>query len=116
MQEAVIEAGAVRCIVRQFYKGEAEPDAVAVLLELSAREDLAEKIGNVRDCIPVLVSLLNYRNLDVSQKARKVLENLSYNTHFVVKMAEAGNFQQFVACFNQGKLINLVRMKSFCSL
>lgn len=91
--------------MRQFYKGEAEPDAVAVLLELSAREALAEKIGNIRDCIPVLVSLLNYSNPDVSQKAHKVLQNLSYNTHFVVKMAEAGYFQQFVARFNQGKLI-----------
>lgn len=101
-KEAIIEAGAVRCIVRQFYKGEAEPDAVAVLLELSAREALAEKIGNIRDCIPVLVSLLNYSNPDVSQKAHKVLQNLSYNTHFVVKMAEAGYFQQFVARFNQG--------------
>lgn len=101
--------------MRQFYKGEAEPDAVAVLLELSARESLAEKIGNVRDCIPVLVSLLNYSNPNVSQKAHKVLQNLAYNTHFVVKMAEAGHLQQFVACFNKGKAIQLM-MKPFCPL
>lgn len=101
--------------MRQFYTGEAEPDAVAVLLELSAREALAEKIGNVKDCIPVLVSLLNYRNPNVQNKARKVLENLSYNTHFVVKMAEAGHFQQFVARFNQGKLMNML-MEPYLSI
>ncbi|EOX99570.1 ARM repeat superfamily protein isoform 4 [Theobroma cacao] len=40
-------------------------------------------------------------NPDISCKAQKVLQNLSSNTHFVVKMAEAGHFQPFVARFNQ---------------
>ncbi|GLT75391.1 hypothetical protein SLA2020_471220 [Shorea laevis] len=101
-KQAIVEVGAVRCIVKQIYKGEREADATAVLLELSKIETLGEKIGNTKDCIPLLVSLINNDNPDVSQKAKHVLQNLSSNTHFVVKMAEAGYFRPFVARFNQG--------------
>lgn len=72
-------------------------------MELSEKESLAEKMGNTKDCIPLVVSLLHINNPDVSQKASKVLQNLSSNVHFVVKMAEAGHFQPFVARFNDGK-------------
>ncbi|XP_059448154.1 U-box domain-containing protein 44-like isoform X1 [Corylus avellana] len=102
LQETIIKAGAVRCIVKQIYKDGTEPDAIAILLELSERETHAEKIGSTKDCIPLLVSLLANNNPDISQKAHKVLQNLSSNTHFVVKMAEVGHFQPFVARFNQG--------------
>lgn len=105
MQETIIKAGAVRCIVKQIYKDGTEPDAIAILLELSERETHAEKIGNTKDCIPLLVSLLANNNPDISQKAHKVLQNLSSNTHFVVKMAEVGHFQPFVTRFNQGNII-----------
>ena len=98
----MVEAGAVRRIVKQIYKDGTEPDAIAILLELSERETLAEKIGSTKDCIPLLVSLLSNSNPDVSQNAHNVLQNLSSNTHFVVKMAEAGHFQPFVTRFNQG--------------
>ncbi|XP_059448155.1 U-box domain-containing protein 44-like isoform X2 [Corylus avellana] len=101
-KETIIKAGAVRCIVKQIYKDGTEPDAIAILLELSERETHAEKIGSTKDCIPLLVSLLANNNPDISQKAHKVLQNLSSNTHFVVKMAEVGHFQPFVARFNQG--------------
>lgn len=72
-------------------------------MELSENEEFAKEIGNTKDCIPYLVSLLQNRNPDVSQKAERVVENLSFNTHFVIKMAEAGYFQPFLARFNQGK-------------
>lgn len=105
LQEAAVEAGVVRRIVKHIYKGGEESNAISLLLELSKKEILREKIGNAKDCIPLLVSLLQKNNPDVSEKAQKVLENLSSNTHFVVKMAEAGHFQPFVARFNQGKTI-----------
>uniref|UniRef100_A0A2N9FB18 U-box domain-containing protein n=1 Tax=Fagus sylvatica TaxID=28930 RepID=A0A2N9FB18_FAGSY len=101
-KEAIVEAGAVRRIVKLIYKDGTEPDAIEILLELSKSETIAEKIGSTKDCIPLLVSLLSNNNPDVSQNAYKVLQNLSSNTHFVVKMAEAGHFQPFVARFNQG--------------
>lgn len=101
-KEAMAEARAVRHIVRQMYKGETESDAIAILLELSKIETIGEKIGKTKDCIPVLVSLLRNNKPAVSQKAHGVLQNLSSNTHFAVKMAEAGYFPPFVACFNQG--------------
>ncbi|XP_008222275.1 PREDICTED: U-box domain-containing protein 43-like [Prunus mume] len=100
-KEAIVTAGAIRRIVKYIYKGRSKRDAIAVLLELSAKETLGEKIGDTKDCIPLLVSLLHKNNPDVSQEARKVLQNLSSNTHFVVKMAEAGHFQPFVARFNE---------------
>lgn len=101
-KRAIVDAGAIRRVVKQICKGEKEADAIAILLELSKVEALAEKIGNMRDCIPLLVSLINNDNADVSIKVRKVLQNLSSNTHFVVKMAECGYFLPFVARFNQG--------------
>lgn len=105
MQKAIVEAGAIRRIVKHIYRGGKESDAISVLLELSEKEILREKIGNTKDCIPFLVSLLQNNNSEVSHKAQKVLKNLSSNTHFVVKMAEAGYFQPFVVSFNQGKMI-----------
>jgi len=102
LQEVMVEAGVVRRIVKQIYRGEKGPDAIAVLLELSKKETLREKIGEPKDCIPLLVSLLHNDNPDVSQKAQSTLQNLSSNTSFVIKMAEAGHFQPFVARFNQG--------------
>jgi hypothetical protein len=105
LQETIIKAGAVRRIVKHICKDGTEPDAIAILLELSERETYAEKIGSTKDCIPLLVSLLANNNPDISQKAHKVLQNLSSNTHFVVKMAEVGHFQPFVARFNQGNII-----------
>ncbi|KAK6252866.1 hypothetical protein QUC31_014586 [Theobroma cacao] len=100
-KQEIVQAGAVRRIVKRIYNGETEPDTIAILLELSKTETLIEKIGNTKDCIPLLVSLLSNSNPDISCKAQKVLQNLSSNTHFVVKMAEAGHFQPFVARFNQ---------------
>ncbi|KAA8532272.1 hypothetical protein F0562_032305 [Nyssa sinensis] len=101
-KEAIVDAGAIRRIVKNLYEGEAVTVAVAILLELSVNETLGEKIGNTKDCIPLLVSLLNDKTPVISQKADKVLQSLTFNTHFVVKMAEAGHFQPFVACFNKG--------------
>ncbi|PPR92028.1 hypothetical protein GOBAR_AA28655 [Gossypium barbadense] len=97
----IIEAGAVRRIVKRIYNGETELNAIAILLELSKTEALVEKIGNTKDCIPLLVYLVSYPNPEIALKAQDVLRNLSSNTHFVVKMAESGFFQSFVARFNQ---------------
>lgn len=103
LQEAIVEAGAIRHIVKHMCKSGQEYEALLVLLELSQKETLVDKIGNAKDCIPLLVSLLQNNNLEVSEKAQAVLSNISSNTHFVVKMAEVGHFQLFVARFNQGK-------------
>ncbi|XP_022764127.1 U-box domain-containing protein 44-like [Durio zibethinus] len=101
-KQEIVQAGAVRRIVKRIYNGETEPGTIAILLELSKTETLIEKIGNTKDCIPLLVSLLSNPNPDISWKAQNVLQNLSSNIHFVVKMAEAGYFQSFVTQFNQG--------------
>eukprot|EP00262_Sarcandra_glabra_P022157 TRINITY_DN9698_c0_g1_i1.p1 TRINITY_DN9698_c0_g1~~TRINITY_DN9698_c0_g1_i1.p1 ORF type:complete len:809 (+),score=144.97 TRINITY_DN9698_c0_g1_i1:229-2427(+) len=99
---AIAEAGSIRRIVEMFYRGNVEPDAVTVLLELSEKEAIAEQIGNAKDCIPFLVSLLQNHNPNISEKTQKVLQNLSSNTHFVINMAEAGYFKHFLARFSEG--------------
>ncbi|KAK9004620.1 hypothetical protein V6N11_042083 [Hibiscus sabdariffa] len=101
LQQEIVAAGAVRRIVKLIYNGETEPNMLGILLELSKTEGLVENIGNTKDCIPLLVSLVSNSNPDIASKAQNVLRNLSSNTHFVVKMAEAGYFQSFVARFNQ---------------
>ncbi|KAJ6393263.1 hypothetical protein OIU77_022688 [Salix suchowensis] len=101
-KEVIVEAGVGRRIVKQIYRGEKGLDAIAVLLELSRKETLRDRIGETEDLIPLLVSLLHNDNPDVSQKAQGTLQNLSSNTSFVIEMAEAGHFQPFVAHFNQG--------------
>ncbi|KAL4273231.1 hypothetical protein GQ457_13G006240 [Hibiscus cannabinus] len=100
-KQEIVAAGAVRRIVKLIYNGETEPNMLGILLELSKTEGLVENIGSTKDCIPLLVSLVGNSNPDIASKARNVLRNLSSNTHFVVKMAEAGYFQSFVARFNQ---------------
>lgn len=102
-----MEAGAIHYIQKLFRKGEAQPEAVTVLMELSEKEEFAEKIGNTSYCIPFLVSLLQNINPEISLKAEKVVENLSSNTHFVIKMAEVGYFLPFLTRFNQGEIKSL---------
>lgn len=102
----MVEAGALRLIIRRLYNGETDAYALGVLLELSSGEEIAEMIGNTKNCIPRLVSMLNHSPRDVVEKARELLQKLSFNTHFIVKMAGSGYFQPFIARFNQGNSSN----------
>ncbi|KAK1319257.1 U-box domain-containing protein 44 [Acorus calamus] len=97
---AIAKSNAIRCVVKRFCRGETDTEAVSVLVELSENEEILEQIGNTKNCIPSLVSLLKNPNPDVSQNARRVLERLSSNTQFVIKMAEAGLFQPFLDRFH----------------
>lgn len=101
-KESIVKAGAIHLVVKHLYKDEAGHDAIAVLLELSSREAIAEEIGKAKNSIPLIVSMLHYSERDVSEKAHIVLQNLSFNTHFIVKMAECGYFKPFVCRFNEG--------------
>lgn len=101
-KEIMVKAGALRYIVKYLIKGEAHNDAVAILLELSKKETLAEEIDKDKDCIPLLVSMLDDVDNAVAERAKMVLANLSYATNLVIKMAEAGYFIPFVSRFNEG--------------
>ncbi|KAF5203047.1 U-box domain-containing protein [Thalictrum thalictroides] len=103
-KEIIVKEGALSYILKCFYNGETNTDAITILLELSTNENLREKIGNAKYCIPYLVSMLHNDNHDIAQKADKVLINLSSFTHFVIKMAEAGHFKPFVFRFTEGSL------------
>ncbi|PIA41329.1 hypothetical protein AQUCO_02200026v1 [Aquilegia coerulea] len=103
-KEIIVEVGALSYILKCFYKGETNTNAITILLELSTNAKLQEKIGNTKYCIPLLVSMLHNDNHDVAHKAEKVLINLSSFTHFVIKMAEAGHFKPFVFHFTEGSL------------
>ncbi|KAL5700550.1 hypothetical protein ACHQM5_025977 [Ranunculus cassubicifolius] len=101
-KEIMIKERVIRYIIKCFYKGEAHTDAIAIFLEMSRKETFAEIIGNTKDCIPLLVSMLDNSNHDVSDKAEMVLENLSLNIQFAIKMAESGYFLPFISRFNEG--------------
>ncbi|XP_068647274.1 U-box domain-containing protein 44-like [Aristolochia californica] len=101
-KEAIAEAGGIYSIVKRCYTGEANPEAMALLLELSQKESLVEKIGKVNHCISFLVSMLQSPHPGVSEKAQKVVHKLSSNIHLVIEMAKAGHFQPFLSHFNQG--------------
>ncbi|KAK1293869.1 U-box domain-containing protein 44 [Acorus calamus] len=96
----IAKSGAIRCMVKRFCRGETDAEAVLILVKLSENEEILEQIGNTKNCIPSLVSLLKNPNPDVSHNARRVLERLSSNTQFVIKMAEAGHFQPFLDRFH----------------
>ncbi|XP_064989523.1 U-box domain-containing protein 44-like [Musa acuminata AAA Group] len=100
-KEAIAAAGAVRCIVKMFCRGETEPEALQVLLDLSENEKLADLIGNTKDCIPSLVSLAQNSVPAISEKALHVLSRLSSKTHFVIQMARAGHVRPFLTSFQQ---------------
>ncbi|CAL9115487.1 unnamed protein product [Musa acuminata var. zebrina] len=99
--EAIAAAGAVRCIVKMFCRGETEPEALQVLLDLSENEKFADLIGNAKDCIPSLVSLAQNSVPAISEKALHVLSRLSSKTHFVIQMARAGHVRPFLTSFQQ---------------
>ncbi|KAJ0973515.1 hypothetical protein J5N97_021474 [Dioscorea zingiberensis] len=102
-KELIAMKGAIRYMVKRFCRGDIDPDAVELLVRLSDEDIIAEQIGNTKDAIPTLVSLVQCTNPDISLKAQIVLRNLpSSNTGFVIKMAEAGHFDPFLAQFHQG--------------
>lgn len=88
--------------MKHIYRGQKVSNAMPLLFELSKNGTIRDKIGDTKDCIPLLVFLLDNNDPDVSQKANNMLQSLSSNVSFVVKMAEAGYFEPFVARFNQG--------------
>ncbi|KAG9447309.1 hypothetical protein H6P81_013437 [Aristolochia fimbriata] len=101
-KDAIAEAGGIYSIVKQFYTGEASPEAMALLLELSQKKSLVEKIGNTKSCIPFLVSMLQSPHPGILEKAQKIAQKLSSNIQFAITMAEAGYFQPFLNHFYQG--------------
>lgn len=101
-KEMIASKGAIRYMIKRFHRGEIEADAVELLVRLSDEQMIAGQIGNTKDAIPTLVSLVQNPNPEISQKAQIVLRNLpSSNTEFIVKMAEAGHFDPFLAQFHQ---------------
>lgn len=89
--------------MKKFCRGETEPEALQVLLDLSENEKLADLIGNTKDCIPSLVSLAQNSVPAISEKALRVLSRLSSKTHFVIQMARAGHVRPFLTSFQQGE-------------
>ncbi|KAH0464260.1 hypothetical protein IEQ34_007046 [Dendrobium chrysotoxum] len=101
MQETMGTTGVIRCLMKLLRGAEPEPYALEILLELSKKEVIADKIGNDPNSIPILVSLLNYPTADMAEMARSVLENLS-RIQFTIMMARCGYFSPFLERFCRG--------------
>ncbi|KAL0921104.1 hypothetical protein M5K25_008140 [Dendrobium thyrsiflorum] len=98
MQETMGTTGVIRCLMKLLRGAEPEPYALEILLELSKKEAIADKIGNDPNSIPILVSLLNHPTSDMAEMARSVLENLS-RIQFAIMMARCGYFSPFLELF-----------------
>ncbi|KAI0515783.1 hypothetical protein KFK09_008450 [Dendrobium nobile] len=100
-KETMGTTGVIRCLMKLLRGAEPEPYALEILLELSKKEVIADKIGNDPNSIPILVSLLNYPTSDMAEMARSVLDNLS-RIQFTITMARCGYFSPFLERFCRG--------------
>ncbi|GLJ46221.1 hypothetical protein SUGI_0973790 [Cryptomeria japonica] len=114
-KEAIVNAGAINCAVNMLAQDEEADYAVSLLMELSRNSACSKKIGNANNCIPYLVALLNSRNPQTSQNAETVLENLSSNTKFVVRMTEANFFKPFIRLIAEGPIDTRVALATALS-
>ncbi|KAI0515785.1 hypothetical protein KFK09_008452 [Dendrobium nobile] len=101
-KETMGTTGVIRCLMKLLRGAEPEPSALEILLELSKKEVIADKIGNDPNSIPILVSLHNYPTSDMAEMARSVLENLS-RIQFTILMARCGYLSPFLKRFCKGK-------------
>ncbi|XP_020593092.1 U-box domain-containing protein 44-like isoform X2 [Phalaenopsis equestris] len=99
-KETMGTTGVIRCLTKLLRGAEPEIYALEILLELSKKDTIADKIGNDPNSIPTLVSLLNYPTAEIAEMARGVLENL-YRVQFAIMMGKCGYLSPFLEHFCQ---------------
>ncbi|PSS03918.1 U-box domain-containing protein [Actinidia chinensis var. chinensis] len=76
--------------------------AVVLLLELSKSELVRDCIGKVQGCLLLLVAKSRSDESEVAEKARELLENLSFSNENVVQMAKANYFKHLLQHLSSG--------------
>ncbi|KAH9298123.1 hypothetical protein KI387_029805, partial [Taxus chinensis] len=100
--EKIADAGRVEEIVNHLTEeSEMKTLAVELLLELSKDRQLCNLIGDTRNSIPLLVSMLSGPH---AEKSREVLNNLSRVDSNIIEMAEVHYYDPLVNQLIQGSL------------
>ncbi|KAJ4802934.1 U-box domain-containing protein 43 [Rhynchospora pubera] len=105
-KENIALGDTIRTIVKFLSHGHSQEreGAVSLLYELSKRESLCEKIGDVSGAILILVGMSSSESVNAStvERAEKTLENLERCEKNVRQMAENGRLQPFLRLLLQG--------------
>ncbi|KAH0462973.1 hypothetical protein IEQ34_007555 [Dendrobium chrysotoxum] len=106
LQEKIGKRGVIKCLLKHSMT---EPNAVAVLLELSKNKVVAGKIEGIPYSSHILISFLDKPSSPVAEMARMVLENLSIDINSTVMMAKFGYFTPFMVQFNSQDISDEIR-------
>jgi vacuolar protein 8 len=102
-QERLASTEALSSIVRSLSRDADERrEAIAVLLDLSDIPQVRQRIGRIKGCVVMLVTLRNAHEPGTGDDADKLLAILSSNPQNVLLMAEAGYFRPLIQYLKQG--------------
>jgi vacuolar protein 8 len=103
LQERLASIEALSSIVRSLSRDADERgEAIAVLLDLSYIPQVRQRIGRIKGCIVMLVTLRNAHESGTNDDAEKLLHILSSNPQNVLLMAEAGYFRPLIHYLKEG--------------
>ncbi|XP_066313270.1 U-box domain-containing protein 43-like [Miscanthus floridulus] len=115
-KERLASIEALSSIVRSLSRDVDERrEAIAVLLDLSDIPQVRQRIGRIKGCIVMLVTLRNAHESGTVDDAEKLLSILSSNPQNVLLMAEAGYFLPLIQYLKQGSDMNKVLMATAIS-
>ncbi|CAL4959471.1 unnamed protein product [Urochloa decumbens] len=115
-KERLASIDALSSVVRSLSRDADErTEAIAVLLDLSEIPQVRQRIGRIKGCIVMLVTLRNAHESDTNDDAEKLLHILSSNPQNVLLMAEAGYFRPLIQYLKEGSDMNKVLMATAIS-
>jgi vacuolar protein 8 len=105
LQERLASIEALSSIVRSLSRDVDETrEAVAVLLALTDIPQVRQRIGRIKGCVVMLVTLRNARESGADDGADKLLHILASSPQNVLSMAEAGYFRPLIHYLRQGTM------------
>ncbi|CAI9102922.1 OLC1v1001315C2 [Oldenlandia corymbosa var. corymbosa] len=103
LQERMAEAGFLSVLVKSLARDDEEQrEAVILLSYLSDVPTVVRRLGKVRGCIVMLVSIFHGKDEEAANKAEMLLNAMSNNTQYVLNMAEAGYFKPLIHHLKEG--------------
>ncbi|KAK6143209.1 hypothetical protein DH2020_023557 [Rehmannia glutinosa] len=95
---------------------EEQREAVGLLLNIMDDDPgVKRRIGRIRGCIVMLVSIANGYDQEASNDARVLLNSMSGNTQHALHMAEAGYFKPLIKYLKEGSEMSKVLMATALS-
>ncbi|XP_037408371.1 U-box domain-containing protein 24-like [Triticum dicoccoides] len=115
-KERMASIDALSSIVRSLSRDVDERmEAIVLLLDLSDIPQVRQRIGRIKGCIVMLVTLRNAHESGTYDDAEKLLHILSCNPQNVLLMAEAGYFRPLIHYLKEGSDMNKILMATAIS-